>query len=333
MLEVWVGGQPVVCLLANAYRADLRLAGMGSGCHGFDMVLQDGFTGAIEVRRAGDGAILALTESAQRISERAAASRPRSPPAAPAIPAMPGRAGGGRVCDAAGAVEQHPAGGDDAGRAGGGVHPRAGVIAGHKHQRGCTLRAMTAVHLQPMTLQQFLAWEELQERRYEFDGFGPVAMAGGTAEHDRITINLAASLVTRLRGTPGRPCGANLKVEVMGRIRYPDGYVTCSPLIPGSTVITDPVVIFEVLSKGTASADRVTKNREYRGTASVTHYVMLEQTEAAATVLERQGERWISTLLGAAAVLMLPSIGIEIPMVELYEGLEFAATQPPPGHP
>jgi hypothetical protein len=32
----------------------------------------------------------------------------------------------------------------------------------------------------PMTLEQFLAWEERQELRYEFDGFGPVAMAGGT---------------------------------------------------------------------------------------------------------------------------------------------------------
>ena len=73
---------------------------------------------------------------------------------------------------------------------------------------------MTAAHRQPMTLQPFLAWEALQELRYEFDGFGPVAMAGGTAEHDRITINLAASLVTRLRGKPCRPCGANLKVEV-----------------------------------------------------------------------------------------------------------------------
>lgn len=72
-LEVCVGGQPVLCLLANAYRADLRLAGMGSGCHGFDVALQDGLGGVVEVRRAADGAILALTESAQRMNGRAAA--------------------------------------------------------------------------------------------------------------------------------------------------------------------------------------------------------------------------------------------------------------------
>ena len=80
--------------------------------------------------------------------------------------------------------------------------------------------AMTVALRQPMTLDQFLAWEEQQELRYEFDGIGPVAMAGGTAEHDRISLNLAASLVVRLRGKPCRPCGSNLKVEVMaGAVR------------------------------------------------------------------------------------------------------------------
>ena len=33
----------------------------------------------------------------------------------------------------------------------------------------------------PMTLAEFLEWEERQPLRYEFDGVGPVAIAGGTA--------------------------------------------------------------------------------------------------------------------------------------------------------
>ena len=43
----------------------------------------------------------------------------------------------------------------------------------------------------PMTLDEFLAWEERQELRYEFDGFQPVAMTGGTFAHDAVSINLA----------------------------------------------------------------------------------------------------------------------------------------------
>jgi hypothetical protein len=43
-----------------------------------------------------------------------------------------------------------------------------------------------ARHPPPMTLAEFLAWEERQELRYEFDGFAPVALTGGTRAHDAI---------------------------------------------------------------------------------------------------------------------------------------------------
>ena len=189
---------------------------------------------------------------------------------------------------------------------------------------GARLSVMNVALRQPMTLQQFLAWEERQELRHEFDGFGPVAMTGGTAGHEIICMNLAAALVNRLRGKPCRPYGSNLKIEVMGRIRYPDAFVACSPVVRSSTVVTDPVVIFEVLSESTARTDRIDKNREYASTASVHRYVMLEQDQIAATVFERVGERWIGGILAADCTLRAPEIGIEIPLAELYEGLDFS---------
>ena len=174
----------------------------------------------------------------------------------------------------------------------------------------------------PMTLPEFLVWEERQELRYEFDGFRPVAMTGGTQAHDVIQMNLARSLGNRLAGTPCRARGSNLKIEVMGSVRYPDAFVTCGPVTPSSTVASDPVVIFEVLSKGTARTDRVTKNREYASTASIRRYVMLEQDEIAATMFERVGEEWLGRILDGDAVIRMPEIGIEFPLAELYEGLD-----------
>jgi hypothetical protein len=177
---------------------------------------------------------------------------------------------------------------------------------------------------EPMTLQAFLEWENRQELRYEFDGSGPVAMADDTKAHDTIAINLAAALVTRLRGKPCRPHGSNLKVEVTGHIRYPDAFVTRTPVAATATVTPDPVVIFEVVSKGSARRDRIDKNREYRAAPSVTHYVMIEQTTRAATVLERHGDTWFDQLLVEGDTMQLPSIGIEIPLDELYEGVDLA---------
>ena len=89
---------------------------------------------------------------------------------------------------------------------------------------------MNVVLRRPMTLPEFLVWEERQELRYEFDGSRPVAMTGGTYEHDAIQVNLVRSLGNRLAGKPCRAHGNSLKIEVMGSIRYSDAFVTCSPI-------------------------------------------------------------------------------------------------------
>ncbi len=57
---------------------------------------------------------------------------------------------------------------------------------------------------QPMSLEQFLAWEDRQELRYEFDGFQPVAMTGGTAAHAATLRNILFSLTGRLWSAPLR---------------------------------------------------------------------------------------------------------------------------------
>ena len=179
-----------------------------------------------------------------------------------------------------------------------------------------------------MSMAEFLAWEEHQELRYEFDGFQVTAMTGGTFEHDAIQVALARALGNRLDGKPCRVHGSNLKIEVMGSIRYPDAYVTCGPIARGSTVAREPVVIFEVLSRGTAAKDRGVKNREYASTASMRRYIMLEQVEVGGTMFERIGQDWIGRILTADTVIRMPEIDIELPLAELYAGLDL--TNPPP---
>jgi Uma2 family endonuclease len=174
----------------------------------------------------------------------------------------------------------------------------------------------------PMTLEQFLAWEERQELRYEFDGFQPVAMTGGTFAHSSIQRNLLTALTTRLRGKPCQPQGSHMKVQVAGHIRYPDAFVVCNPVPPRATVVTEPVVVFEILSPSTQEDDLITKNAEYRATPSVQRYIVLQQNFAGAMAFRRSGEEWVSDLVPADSILRLPEIGIEIPLPEIYEGVE-----------
>ena len=172
----------------------------------------------------------------------------------------------------------------------------------------------------PMTLAEFLDWEERQPTKYEFDGHRPVAMVGVTNAHSIIQNNLAVALGTRLRGTPCQAHGSDFKISVAGRIRYPDAMVVCGPMAANAKVAADPIVLFEILSESSGHTDLVLKNREYRETRSVQHYVVLEQVQAGVIVFSRKGEDWVSeALTGQDAVLHLPAIGIEVTVAELYE--------------
>lgn len=168
------------------------------------------------------------------------------------------------------------------------------------------------------SLPEFLAWEERQELRWEFDGVAPVAMTGGTIEHEAIGGTLRALLRDHLRGTPCRVLGPTIKILVDGRIRYPDALVTCTQAHPKATIAPDPVVVFEVLSPGTSATDRYLKAREYLATPSIHRYVSLEQDGIGAEVLTRRDDSWISTTLLEHDTLAMPEISVELAMADIY---------------
>jgi Uma2 family endonuclease len=100
--------------------------------------------------------------------------------------------------------------------------------------------------------------------------------------------------------------------------------VLCTPTARGATVITEPVVVFEVLSPSTASVDRIVKNQEYRDTPSIRRYIMLEQDRPGATIFSRDGDDWVGHVAADNAVLDLPEISIQLPLAELYADVTFA---------
>jgi Uma2 family endonuclease len=182
---------------------------------------------------------------------------------------------------------------------------------------------MNLVLRTPMSVAEFLEWEDRQELRYEFDGVQAIARTGGTVAHAVIQRNIAVAMTLRLRGKSCRFFGSDLKIEVAGHIRYPDGFVVCTPVPLRHKVVRDPVVIFEILSETTARTDTVTKNREYAATASVRRYIVLAQDEIGGTMFERVGNDWVGHLLTAESVLQMPEIGVEVRLLEFYEDIEF----------
>ena len=93
---------------------------------------------------------------------------------------------------------------------------------------------MNTATIKPWTADQFLDWAGRQEQRYEFDGLHPVAMVGGSANHNRISQNIYAALRARLKGSGCSHFGPDLGVRTVGEaVRYPDALITC-PKFPGT---------------------------------------------------------------------------------------------------
>ena len=191
----------------------------------------------------------------------------------------------------------------------------------------CYEAVMSAVRQEPMSLEAFLDWESRQDMKYEFDSFQPVAMTGASAEHAAIQGNLMFAIGARILVGPCRMYGSDLKVLVAGSIRYPDAFVICTPVPRGTFVITDPVIVFEILSPSTATTDLFEKNREYRATPSIQRYVILEQARPAATVYSRAGDLWVTDFVSGEGELALPEIGVVVPLPALYRDVLFPPEQ------
>jgi Uma2 family endonuclease len=169
-----------------------------------------------------------------------------------------------------------------------------------------------------MTVSEFLDWEDRQDLRWEFDGFAPVAMTGGTDAHEAIGGTLRAMLHEQLRGKPCKVRGPTMKIEAAGRIRYPDALVYCGPLDRKATVVKEPVVVFEVLSPSTERTDRMLKLREYQAAPSIQRYIILESDAVEAWVFARRGGDWIVQTHMAGETLAMPEIEVEMALSDVY---------------
>jgi Uma2 family endonuclease len=114
---------------------------------------------------------------------------------------------------------------------------------------------------------------------------------------------------------------------------YPDVSVVCGPSEKSPKdrhAITNPKLLVEILSEGTASFHRGAKWQHYQRIESLQAYVLVDQDAPRVEVYERDGARWVyAAYEGIDAAAKVGAIGIELPLGELYAGLpevEVAAT-------
>lgn len=176
-----------------------------------------------------------------------------------------------------------------------------------------------------MTVEEYLEFEDKTELRHEYINGVVYAMAGASLAHNQITFRFATGLSNRLRGGPCEVflLDLKLKLELASDclFYYPDVMVACRREAWSKSFVQKPTVVAEVLSPSTQHIDRREKFLSYFREQSIEEYVVLSQEERRA-VMHRRGERWeLETVQGAGAMLELRSLGISVPLAEVYDGV------------
>jgi Uma2 family endonuclease len=185
---------------------------------------------------------------------------------------------------------------------------------------------MSAVAVRPVrsTREEFVSLERASNVKHEFLDGVIYAMAGGSPEHAAIAMNVGVLLSVALRGRPCRVYSSDLRVRVLetGLETYPDVTVVCGreELDPGDPhVITNPVVLVEVLSPSTETYDRGEKLRHYKQIPSLREVVLVDHREQLVEVHRREDDGTFTRHeAGPHACAKLVSLACDLSVDDVY---------------
>jgi Uma2 family endonuclease len=183
-------------------------------------------------------------------------------------------------------------------------------------------------HSLKLTPAEYFAWEEQQLCRHEYINGEVYAMSGGTQNHSRIVLKLAASLDSYLADSKCRVFNSDCRVNIVETddYTYPDVSVSCDRRDTTTAhYITYPCLIVEVLSDSTEAYDRGNKFFLYRQNPQLRDYVLVSSKEVAID-LYRKGDdgRWEIINYRAGDVVELQSVDLSFPIEQAYRGIDFS---------
>ncbi len=147
------------------------------------------------------------------------------------------------------------------------------------------------------TPEEYLAFEETEDYKSEYYNGEIFAMAGGSANHNRIAGNFYAVLNVAFEKEPCEAFSGDMRllVKQSGLYTYPDVVVVCGRLefVANRTdTITNPVLIVEVFSKSTENYDRGQKFEFYRAIPTLQHYLLIDQDRVYLEHFKKTKEGW-----------------------------------------
>ncbi len=184
------------------------------------------------------------------------------------------------------------------------------------------------------TPEEYLEFEEQSEFRNEYI-YGEIRlMPGGTTNHNKVAGNFYKKFPDTIESQNYDIYINDVKlwIDKYNIYTYPDVIVIKGePEYYGSgkTIITNPLVIVEVLSNSTKNYDKGEKFKYYRSIPSFQEYILIDQYSFAVEqyVKQREGQWIFQEYEGENSILKLDSVNFEITFNDIYARVNFKLSE------
>ena len=180
-----------------------------------------------------------------------------------------------------------------------------------------------------MTVEEYIEQERTALDRHEYLNGEIFAMAGGTAAHSVIIINVLSELHGQLRGRDCTVYDGNMRIRTApsGLYSYADAVVACGGVQIENDTLLNPILITEVLSKSTEGYDRGMKFEMYRQIPSFREYLIVAQDRVYVEHHVRQDvdhKVWtMREYTSLEDVINLETINVKLRLADVYAKVSF----------
>lgn len=193
------------------------------------------------------------------------------------------------------------------------------------------MSAQLDIRHHPLSFAEYLEFEATQEEKHEYHGGEIFPVSGTSINHNRLVKQLARQLDDCLLPQKLGEVFINdikLRIESLDKNLYPDVMVFSTPLEyadKAHSVVTNPVLIIEVLSSSTADYDHGDKFRAYRSMPGFQEYLLVDQCQPRVEhFVKTAPHEWIfREYQGLEAQFKLDCVDCTLILEELYRTVVF----------
>jgi Uma2 family endonuclease len=172
-----------------------------------------------------------------------------------------------------------------------------------------------------ISVEDYLTGELSSDIKHELIDGCVYAMAGASANHERISGNVYRKFGNHLENMPCEPFGSDMKLRINSNFFYPDVMVDCRFDNSEPYFTQTPIIIVEVLSRSTRKKDTTLKLLSYINISSLQEYVLIEQDFVDVQVF-RRSEGWLARHYFLGDEVTFKSIGLTLPVEDIYHRVQ-----------